>query len=468
MAVVVAVVLMPLALVAVTGVEERRVGGRLAESVRAGAEEAAAEPSELDGIARRLDLRIRVLDPHGATLAEADHEAGGNPLAAVGALFFGNDGAPSPRAFDESLGPLEERPEVRGASVGADVQVECRTSTGSKLLSCSAARRVAGPGPARLVYAQASSRRAVRALYDLRYEVSKLVVILLPVGILLAWWLGWRTVRPIEQLRAQVVASAAGRLTGARLELARSDEIGDLAAAFNGLLRALDERRQANEAFVADLVHEFKNPVAAIRACAEQLGAGATNSRTDRLVGVLEQSSGRLDALVSQFLELARAEAGMPTEPRAPVDLAALARGVLESERTDVRWGGVRFALREGPGARSASAPAVSVRIETALRNLVENAASFAAPDGEVEVVLDATDEVVSVSVRDTGPGIAEADLPRVFDRFFTTRGRTIGTGLGLALVKAMIVAHGGEVRAESTPGRGATFHVTLPKDGQS
>jgi signal transduction histidine kinase len=462
MAVVVTVVLMPLFLSAATGLEERRVGARLATNVQEGAEEAGenlSNPGALEGLARRRDLRVRVLDPDGRTVTDVDYEAGTNPLASIGALFFGDDGAPSPRAFDETLGPVAARPEARleTSAKGATASSVCRTSEGGKLLVCSAARRIGG----RLVYVQASSRRAVRALYDLRYEISKLVVILLPVGILLAWWLGWRTVRPIELLRAQVLERAAQGEPGPRIDLPRDDEIGDLARAFDGLLRTVDERRLANEAFVADLVHEFKNPVAAIRASAEQLRAKDPDPRTERLARILEASSARLDALVTQFLELARAEGGMPNEARAPTDLGALARGVVDSVRADVRWSGVTFVFRSSVEGIVACVP---LRIESALRNLVENAASFAAPDGEVEVTVDASESAVAVAVRDTGPGIAEADLPRVFDRFFTTRGSARGTGLGLALVKAVVVAHGGEVHAAPAPGKGATFHLTLPR----
>ncbi len=468
MVVVVAAVLMPLVLVTVTGVEERRVGARLAENVRDGIEEAAAASAnagELDAIARRRDLRVRVVAADGTIAFDVDHEAGTNPLASIGALFFGDDGAPSPAAFDASLGPLEARRESVEAVRARRAVAECRTSEGAKLLVCSAARgasevTASGALAPRLVYVQASSRRAVRALYDLRYEISKLVVILLPVGILLAWWLGWRTVRPIEMLRAQVLERAAEGAPGPAIDLPRRDEIGDLALAFNGLLHALDERRLANEAFIADLVHEFKNPVAAIRASAEQLRERDPDPRTERLARILEASSERLDALVTQFLELARAEAGMPSEERALTDLAAIARGVVDSVRADVRWSGVRFVVR-AEGATQVQG--VALRLESALRNLVENAASFAA-EGEVEVVVENGDTRVHVSVRDTGPGIAEADLPRVFDRFFTTRGAAHGTGLGLALVKAVVAAHGGEVRAESAPGSGATFHLTLPR----
>jgi two-component system sensor histidine kinase ChvG len=262
-------------------------------------------------------------------------------------------------------------------------------------------------------------------------------------------------------LRSQVLARAADGSTGPRIDLPRRDEIGDLALAFDGLLRTLDERRQANQAFVADLVHEFKNPVAAIRASAEQLRGRDPDPRSERLARILETSSERLDALVTQFLDLARAEAGMPSEARAATDLAGLARGIVDSVRADARWSGVAFVLRS---PALASVTGVSIRLESLLRNLIENAASFAAPAGAVDVQIEASEHAIHLSVHDTGPGILEADLPRVFDRFFTTRGSARGTGLGLALVKAVVVAHGGEVRADSAPGEGATFHVTLPR----
>jgi signal transduction histidine kinase len=468
MAVVVAVVLMPLVFVAAIGVEERGVGANLARDVREGADEAAdaaGDAAALDAIARRRDLRIRVVNDIGATVLDVDREAGTNPLASVGALFFGDDGAPSPRGFDETLGPILSRPESLVAAHsprsprGADAV--CRTSDGAKLLACSAARSVTTPSGARTVYVQTSSRRAVRALYDLRYEISKLVVILLPVGVLLAWWLGWRTVRPIEMLREQVLVRAAQASPSPPIDLPRRDEIGDLALAFNGLLSTLDDRRVANEAFVADLVHEFKNPVAAIRASAEQLRERDADPRTVRLARILEASSERLDALVTQFLELARAEAGMRSEERTSVDVSELARGIVAVAREDVRWSGVAFTLEAEPDAKVTG---VAIRLESALRNLVENAASFAGPAGAVEVRVTREDDAVRLSVHDSGPGIAEADLPRVFDRFFTTREGAHGTGLGLALVKAVVVAHGGEIRALSPPHRGAIFHVQLPR----
>lgn len=456
LAVVVVVVLLPLGLVAASSWVDESTGRRMAANVREAADELAEalahgdRAAAIESVARRHDVRVRVFDARGEALADLDRDAGTHPLQSLGMLLFGADGAPSLAAFDATLGPVPSRDEAASATT---TRVVCRASDGAKLFVCSAARRAGDE----LVYVQESSRRPVRALYDLRYQIGKLLLVMLPVALLLAWWLGWRTVRPIEELRRQVLAKAAVAAPGADLSLPRRDEIGDLAAAFNGLLRTLDDRRAQNERFVADLVHEMKNPVAAIRACAEALEAGAPDpERAARLARVLDESGAKLDTLVTQLLEIARAEAGMPDEARGVVDVAALARGVVESLRSNPRWP-VTFEV----DASEATVDGVDHRIEAALRNLLENAASFA-KEG-VRVRVRASGARVEIDVEDDGPGIAAADLPRVFDRFFTTRGRAHGTGLGLALVRAIVDAHGGSVAAESS-GSGATFRVVLPR----
>ena len=108
-----------------------------------------------------------------------------------------------------------------------------------------------------------------------------------------------------------------------------------------------------------------------------------------------------------------------------------------------------------------ATIPAVPERLETALRNLLVNAAHFAAPDGRVTVEIRLFAATAQVRVADTGPGIAADDLPRIFDRYYSTRQG--GTGLGLPLTKAIVEAHGGSLRVRSRPGSGATFVAELP-----
>ncbi len=299
----------------------------------------------------------------------------------------------------------------------------------------------------------------------------RLSLIMLPVALVFSWWMGKRMVRPIEWLRERVLEKVKSGNPTADLDPPPGDEVAELAGAFNDLLGALDERRRANEAFVADLVHEFKNPVAAIRACAESLdNTGAVDEkRSARLAKILADSSTRLDLLVSQFLGLARAEAGMPNEVRTKVDIGALAKGVVTS--LEPRHPNVTFVV---DASEEATTQGVESRLDSVVRNLVDNAASFAGDGGNVRVKVELKEANVVLEVSDSGPGIAESDLPRMFERFFTTRAvageggsarKEKGTGLGLALVKAVVEAHGGEVSARSSPGAGATFQVVLPKN---
>jgi two-component system sensor histidine kinase ChvG len=298
-------------------------------------------------------------------------------------------------------------------------------------------------------------------------ELLRLTLAVLPVAMLVAWWLGWRLVRPIEHLRRQIVERLRdpGRVVAGELEVRSRDEFSDLVATFNDLLTRLAERDAANEAFVADLAHEFKNPVAAIRACAESLGSGdgVDAARAKRLAGVLSASSSQLDALVTQLLDLARAEAGMVGEQREEVDLVALAGGVVDSARADERNAGVHFRFEASGDGRIAGA--VPGRLESALCNLVDNAVSFNRPGGSVAVYVHSEASWVRVEVRDAGPGIGADDLPRVFDRFFTTRSGNRGTGLGLAMVRAITEAHGGRVEVASEPGVETRLTMLLPVD---
>lgn len=416
----------------------------------------------IDRIAASYGVRIRVVADDQSVLFDADREAGNPLVRAFGALFFGPDGAPSLAAYDRTLPPVGQRAEAVAARTGGAPSVDCRQADNGRLLVCHAALAIDGADGRRLVYTQESSRRAIRALYDVRYQVLKLTLFALPLALLLGLWLGWRVVRPIEHLRADVLRRARLAAPHADLDASRPDEVGELANAFNALLAALAERNRQNEAYLADLAHEFKNPVATLRASAERLAESATDpARAQQLSALMLRSCGRLDALVTELLELARAEAGLPGEARQTVQLNLLVGGLIDALRADERWRGTTIELVEA--ASEVAVPGVAARIETALRNLLDNALSFAGDAGWVKVIVVCDPDGARIIVRDSGPGIAAGDLPRVFDRFFTTRGERRGTGLGLALVKAIAEAHGGSATAASPPGQGAELTLWLP-----
>lgn len=456
--VVVAVVMVPLVTVWCSGISEdtevRRLEGRLAESV---GRAAVSPPDQLASVARAEGVRLRVVDHDGQVLADHDYAEDPRWLDELrDPLVWGPGDGPRLEEHDRLRGPLGQRLSVLQATVTPTAR--CEVASGQRLLLCAATvRRDDG----RVVHLLIGSSRALRSLYEDRFQLAALTSLVLAAGIALALWVGWRMVRPIESLRDQVVERAEGRARATPVRLPRNDELGDLARAFNELLDTLEDRNRSNAAFAADLAHELKNPVAAVRAAAEALDSErpVEGRRKERLQRVLADASRRMTTVVDRFLELARAEAGLQGAEREPVDLAALVEALVAPLRGDPRFDGVRFEVElEGEGAEVTGVPE---RLETALRNLLHNAGSFAAPEGWVRVALSTRDDAAVVVVADSGPGIPADDLPKVFDRYFSTRDG--GTGLGLALTKAIVEAHGGHIVAESPAG--ASFTVVLPME---
>jgi signal transduction histidine kinase len=425
-----------------------------------GSASVASPESALGRVARLHRVRLRVLDAAGHVLEDHDFDTERDLSArASGVVLRPGSSQPNVPA-DERRGDIAAREEVRRALTEGAAE-GCQDSADTGMVVCYAAR-VTGNSPAlRVVHVQDSAERPLPLLYALRFQLGRLTLVVLPFALLLAFWVGKRLVGPLEALRDQVLSKVRQQRPRADLQAPANNETQQLAQAFNTLLGRLEERRNANEAFVADLVHEFKNPVATIRACGESLAStDTTPERAQRLARLLHESSARLDALVSQFLELARAEAGMREEAWETFDMAALARARVARAREDERWAGLRFELEANGAARVRG---VSERLETVLDNLLANAASFARDGGTVRVVVEAGAAGVELRVTDDGPGIAVEDAPHIFERFYTTRRHDKGTGLGLALVRAIVEAHGGSVGVTSQLGQGATFSASLP-----
>ncbi len=289
---------------------------------------------------------------------------------------------------------------------------------------------------------------------------------------LLVWWLVGRTLRPVEAIRAQV-ATIGGRDLHRRVPQPPSDdEIGRLARTMNEMLDRMEGADRAQRRFVADASHELRSPLTRIRSELEVELARPTDAVADAdgLLAthrsVLEEAVG-LQRLVEDLLHLARSDAGAHTRSarREPLDLDDLvlrqARRIRGDTRVKVDLSGVSAAQVDGdPG-----------ELTRMIRNLVDNAVRHAVS----AIVLSLHEEGgwAVFTVADDGPGIAEADRDRVFERF--TRlddARTRdggGTGLGLAITRDIVVAHGGRVSVDECPGGGARFVVTLPtSDGRS
>jgi two-component system sensor histidine kinase ChvG len=244
-----------------------------------------------------------------------------------------------------------------------------------------------------------------------------------------------------------------------RLALERRDEIGELARTFDQMERRLDERARYVAELTADISHEFKSPLAGIRGAAELLSEGAADDpeARQRFLHNILTDAHRLDRLVSRLLELSRAEAN--DAPPELFDYEALVQEV--ADRATLRGPEVEVdvvyrAARTQVHARRAL-------LDTALQNLIENAQQHARPKSRVEVfVSSGEDGSLRTAVKNHGPVISEANRARVWDRFFTTRGESGGTGLGLPIVKTIVLSHGGRVELTSSEQEGTTFSFVL------
>jgi signal transduction histidine kinase len=248
------------------------------------------------------------------------------------------------------------------------------------------------------------------------------------------------------------------------------DELGRLAETLNQMMTRLERSFAALRRFTADASHELKTPLTVLRAGVER-AITTPNLPQDTLATLEEtlQEIKRMTELVDALLTLARADEGIAPLHREPVDL----RGIVE----EVRETGELLAEDSGVVVEVATPPepiVVSVdatRIRQLILNLLTNAVKYTPPGGTVRMQLGSADGRVTLSVADTGIGIAPGDLPHIFDRFWradSARTRTSerpGAGLGLAISKWIAEAHGGRIDVVSRPGRGTTFTVTLPRE---
>jgi two-component system sensor histidine kinase MprB len=309
--------------------------------------------------------------------------------------------------------------------------------------------------------------RTVRPLTEANATIARvrwLLVGLTLGGALAAALLGRLTanavLRPVRALAGAVRAVSATRDLDQRIPVTGRDELASLAADFNAMLAALDESQQAQQQLIADASHELRTPLTAHRANIELLARpDLPVERRQRVLGAAVRGIEELSALVADLIQAARD--GRSIDARGPLALDELVAAAVERSRHRAPW--LRFESRLDPylvvGARS--------RLEHAVDNVLDNAIKWSTPGGTVDIRL----VNGTLTVRDHGPGIAEADLPHVFDRFYrAAAARALpGSGLGLAIVKQTVDDHGGSVIIANAEGGGVLVTLRfVPENGGS
>jgi heavy metal sensor kinase len=302
-------------------------------------------------------------------------------------------------------------------------------------------------------------------------EFQWTALIIIPCGIVAAalggYWISRRALAPVDQVASAARAITASQL-GRRLEVpATGDELQRLSETLNDMLARLEAAFAETTRFTADASHELRTPVSLIRATAEVAlrRPRSVEEYRQALEGILQESE-RTSALVQDLLTLTRADAGADDWNPSRVDLRALVGGL--RQRLVTMCEGRGLTLRLDVPAEPVSVDGEPSALGRLVVILVDNAAKYTPPPGEVRLTLRTGNRAAEIEVADTGIGIGAGDVPRVFDRFYRAdkaRSRDSGgAGLGLSIAKWIAERHGGRITIESEAGHGCLARVRLPE----
>lgn len=282
------------------------------------------------------------------------------------------------------------------------------------------------------------------------------------IALLLMFALSRRILRPVSEITVAAERMQRGDL-GVQVVVRGRDEISDLARAFNSMSSRLADVERLRRQMAGDVAHELRSPVTNLRCSLEAIQDGLAPADRASIDALYEETI-LLERLINDLQDLALAEAGRLELHMAPVDLEAVLRRAALPGSVNTTGADVAVDIEAGLPAVNGDRD----RLDQVFRNLISNARRHTAAGGSITVTVRRMEDAVRVEVHDTGEGIHAEHLPHVFDRFYradASRSRTTGgAGLGLAIVRQLVSAHGGSVAARSDGlGTGATFAVTLP-----
>jgi two-component system OmpR family sensor kinase len=280
------------------------------------------------------------------------------------------------------------------------------------------------------------------------------------VSAALSWYLSRRITKPVEALAEAANKIADGRYDIEVPRVSSRDEIGHLSARFGEMAARLQEAEELERNFLMTVSHELRTPLTAIRGHVEALREGVARDEASRnaSLGVIAAEAARLERLVGDVLDLAKLDTRRFTLRREEVDMGRLLESAYSTFAEEARRRGIDY--RQVIGARPVIV-ADGDRVLQIISNLLSNAFRWTPDGGRVELALEQENGTISVAVEDSGPGIPEADVDRIFRPFWSRDG--LGTGLGLAIARELATAHGGHILLDTEPGRGARFELVLP-----
>ncbi len=448
------------------------------------------------------DARAKIYAPDGTTVADSQLRDGQGPtnsrpplppidrgmiLTHVGQVY---DFVLSLMPHRGKVTPVDMTPGARGPEWQPDVKEELRLQSAGKSREMPPYIRrtvdnrlwitVAEPverdkRTVGIVLLTREAREVEESLLAIRLSIVALFGLALALTVLLSWYLSLTIARPILRLAdaASDMREGKGRTGSVSASLlARRDEVGALANAVSDSAAALWARMDATERFAADVAHELKNPLSSIRSAIETLMRIEDPARRKQLLTIIGQDVVRLDRLISDVSDASRLDAEMSRVTAGPVDVVAILRTLKElDDATRDQENDPHMEVVAPP--HGAEVLAVEDRLVQVLRNLIGNAQSFSPRAGRILAEVKDLGARVEISVEDQGPGIPDANLEHIFERFYSERpqGEKFGqhSGLGLSISRQIVEALQGQISVENVrDGKGkvlgARFIVRLLK----
>ncbi len=283
------------------------------------------------------------------------------------------------------------------------------------------------------------------------------------LALVLGFFFTRQIVSPVGKISKAARIVSGGNLNQ-RVEVRGSDEIAELGRSFNIMAESLNKDREWRHQMLADIAHELRTPLFVLQGNTEAMLEGVLPASKENL-STIHQETLLLSRLIEDLRTLSLAEVGQLRFKPAATDLKELSSRILEGFKAQAAANKISISLDDGAGQLAAWVD--PTRTEQVIRNLLTNALQYTPEGGGITIKITQDSGKLTLSVIDTGIGIPQEDLPKVFDRFYRvdrSRARsTGGSGLGLAIVKQLIEGQGGQVLADSTPGKGSAFSFTVP-----
>jgi len=283
----------------------------------------------------------------------------------------------------------------------------------------------------------------------------------LAVSIIIALLLARSIYRPVQKVTQAAEKIAQGQY-GQEIEVIGPKEVRGLATSFNKMSRQVKQAQERLRHFVADVSHQLKSPLTSIQGFAQAITDGTASDKNTRMKSarIIQDESKKMMRQVDELLELSRMQSGQLSLVKEPVDIEELLKQCREIFTLRAEEKDLRFSL-DVP-----LLPRISGdfdRLEQVFNNLLDNAIKNSPTGGEIQIITRKTTDTVEISVIDSGPGIPPEQIPYVFERFYQAMGVRTGVGLGLAIAREIVLAHGGDIHVTSSPGEKTEFIIHLP-----